>query len=314
MRLATTATGNEDCAMKNSYKVQAEPAHSKTFDSSVRQLEFEFLRQTPTFKEMFRPCIDLHEGKVKQIVGGTLESEAVKLRTNFVADHPASWFAELYKRDALKGGHVIMLGPDNEEEARSALNAYPHGLQLGGGVNLDNARDWLDAGASHVIVTSWLFQGANLDWARLKSLVAHIGREHLVLDLSCRRRGDDYFVVTDRWQTFTGMRITGEDLEKLGNCCAEFLVHAVDVEGLCLGIDENLVRKLGDWSPIPCTYAGGANSPRDLERVTLSGHGRIDLTIGSALDIFGGSGVRYEDAVAFNRKQVSHATREQLRK
>jgi phosphoribosylformimino-5-aminoimidazole carboxamide ribotide isomerase len=258
---------------------------------------------------MFRPCIDLHEGKVKQIVGGTLESEAGKLQTNFVADHPASWFAELYQRDGLKGGHVIMLGPGNEGEARSALNAYPGGLQLGGGVNLDNAHDWLDAGASHVIVTSWVFQNGNLDWARLKNLVAHVSRERLVLDLSCRRRLDDYFVVTDHWQKFTDLVINAQHLEQLANYCAEFLVHAVDVEGLCRGIDENLVRNLGDWSPIPCTYAGGANSLTDLERVTLLGQGRVDLTIGSALDIFGGSGVRYEDAVAFNRKELSTAKR-----
>ena len=253
---------------------------------------------------MFRPCIDLHEGKVKQIVGGTLGGQAGELRTNFVADRPASWFAALYKRDGLTGGHVIMLGPHNEQEARGALQVYPGGLQVGGGVNLENARAWLDAGASHVIVTSWVFQDGQLDWARLKSLVARIGRERLVLDLSCRRRGPDYFVMTDRWQKFTDVRVTSQDLENLAPWCAEFLVHAVEVEGLCRGIDEELVQKLGEWSPIACTYAGGASSVADLERVTVLGKGRVDLTIGSALDIFGGAGVRYSEAVEFNRRQL----------
>jgi phosphoribosylformimino-5-aminoimidazole carboxamide ribotide isomerase len=251
---------------------------------------------------VFRPCIDLHEGKVKQIVGGTLGAEPGRLQTNFVSDRPAAWYAELYKRDGLKGGHIIMLGPGNETEARAALRAYPGGLQIGGGVNLDNARGWLDAGASHVIVTSWVFRGGQVDWERLAQLVQAIGKPRLVLDLSCRRRGDAYFVVTDRWQKFTDLAISRESLEKLAASCAEFLIHAVDVEGLCRGIDQELVSSLGQWSPIPTTYAGGASSLADLEAVTRLGQGRIDLTIGSALDIFGGSGVRYEDVVAFNRR------------
>ena len=251
---------------------------------------------------MFRPCIDLHEGKVKQIVGGTLGGKPGRLRTNFVSDRPAVWYAELYRRDGLKGGHVIMLGPGNEREARAALRAYPGGLQIGGGVNLGNARAWLDAGAAHVIVTSWVFRGGQVDWERLAQVVGLIGRERLVLDLSCRRRGSDYFVVTDRWQKFTGLAISRENLERLAAWCAEFLIHAVDVEGQCRGIDQELVSRLGEWSPIPTTYAGGASSLADLETVTRLGQGRIDLTIGSALDIFGGSGVRYEDAVAFNRR------------
>jgi phosphoribosylformimino-5-aminoimidazole carboxamide ribotide isomerase len=251
---------------------------------------------------MFRPCIDLHEGKVKQIVGGTLESEPGKLRTNFVSQHPASWFAELYKRDGLKGGHVILLGPGNETEARGALNAYRGGLQVGGGISAENASDWLDAGASHVIVTSWVFRDGQVDWDRLKALVGRIGKERLVLDLSCRLKGGDYVVVTDRWQRFTEVVIDHQNLDSLSRWCAEFLVHAVDVEGLCRGIDEKLVQTLGESSPIPVTYAGGANSLRDLERVTLLGRHRVDLTIGSALDIFGGTGVRYEDVVSFNQK------------
>jgi phosphoribosylformimino-5-aminoimidazole carboxamide ribotide isomerase len=253
---------------------------------------------------MFRPCIDLHEGKVKQIVGGSLGEEAGRLRTNFVSDRPAEWYAELYQRDGLKGGHVIILGPGNDEEARRALKSFPRGLQLGGGVNLDNAQGWLEAGASHVIVTSWVFRDGKVDRHRLEDLVRAIGKERLVLDLSCRRRGEEYFVVTDRWQKFTEMTISRENLEELASHCAEFLIHAVDVEGLCHGIDHELVEKLAEWSPIPTTYAGGARSLADLEAVTRIGQGRIDLTIGSALDIFGGTGVRYADVVEFNRKCV----------
>ncbi len=251
---------------------------------------------------MFRPCIDLHEGKVKQIVGGTLGSDPAQLRTNFVSERPAAWYAERYRRDGLKGGHVVMLGPGNEAAAREALAAYSGGLQIGGGVNLDNARGWLEAGASHVIVTSWVFREGRLEQDRLQALVRAIGKERLVLDLSCRHRGADYFVVTDRWQKFTELTIRRETLEQLASSCDEFLVHAVDVEGLCRGVDLELVEKLSQWSPRPATYAGGARSLADLETVTRVGQGRIDLTIGSALDIFGGAGVRYEDVVAFNRK------------
>jgi phosphoribosylformimino-5-aminoimidazole carboxamide ribotide isomerase len=228
------------------------------------------------------------------------------LRTNFVSDRPAAWFAELYRRDNLTGGHIIMLGSGNEDAARSALRAFPGGMHVGGGVNLDNARGWLDAGASHVIVTSWVFRDGHMDEQRLSELVKTIGREKLVLDLSCRKHlagaNSEYFVVTDRWQKFTDLKITRETLEKLSRSCAEFLVHAVDVEGLCRGVDQELVSLLGEGSPIPTTYAGGARSLADLEQVTRIGQGKIDLTIGSALDIFGGTGVRYEDVVAFNRK------------
>ena len=251
---------------------------------------------------MFRPCIDLHEGKVKQIVGGTLGAPD-NLRTNFISEKPAAWFAELYKRDGLFGGHVIMLGAGNETEARSALKKFPGGLQIGGGINSANARGWLEADASHVIVTSWVFREGRVDWERLGELVKMIGKKNLVLDLSCRKRGENYFVVTDRWQKFTALVVNEETLEKLSEFCTEFLVHAVDVEGLCKGIDRELVEKLGKWSPIPATYAGGANSITDLETVAKLGQGKVNLTIGSALDIFGGSGVKYEDCVKFNRRQ-----------
>lgn len=259
---------------------------------------------------MFRPCIDLHEGRVKQIVGGTLRDSGAGLRTNFVSERPAEWFADLYRRDGLRGGHVILLGPGNEAAARAALAAYPGGLQLGGGVNLGNAPAWLDAGASHVIVTSWVFRDGRLDAARLEALVRAVGRDRLVLDLSCRVRDGEYFVVTDRWQKFTELKVNRDTLVKLAGHCAEFLVHAVDVEGLCRGIDTGLVARLGAGSPMPVTYAGGAQSLADLETVTRLGGGRVDLTIGSALDIFGGTGVRYAECVEFNRRTEGSALRD----
>ena len=251
---------------------------------------------------MFRPCIDLHEGKVKQLIGGTLSDDSSRVKTNFVSNRSASWYAELYKKDNLRGGHVIMLGPGNEAEARAALRAYPAGLQIGGGVNADNAREWLDAGASHIIVTSWVFRDGKVDWKRMKQLSAAVGKEHLVIDLSCRRRDGEYFVVTDRWQKFTVVKLSAGSVAKFAEWCSEFLIHAVDVEGLCRGIDQELVSKLAEWVTIPTTYAGGANSLADLELVTRLGQGKIDLTIGSALDIFGGSGVRYKDLIKFNRR------------
>ncbi len=254
---------------------------------------------------MFRPCIDLHDGKVKQIVGGSLTDNGAGLRTNFVSERPSSWYAELYKCDGLKGGHVIMLGSGNETAATSALAAYPGGLHVGGGINATNARSYLDAGASHVIVTSWVFREGRLDEARLAELVQIVGKSRLVLDLSCRVRDGEYFVVTDRWQKFTSLRVTRETLQSLATSCDEFLIHAVDVEGLCQGVDLELVKRLGQWTPIPTTYAGGARSLEDLQQVAEASHGRVDLTIGSALDIFGGNGVRYEECVAFNRQQRS---------
>lgn len=251
----------------------------------------------------FRPCIDLHEGKVKQIVGGSLTDEGPGPKENFVADAAPAEFAERFRRDELVGGHVIQLGPGNEAAAREALAAWPGGLQLGGGIRPDNAADWLEAGASHVIVTSWLFDsGECFSESRVKELTDRIGPERLVIDLSCRRRGDGWVVATNRWQTLTDLELTTSTLERLAPFCAEFLIHAADVEGLCGGIDEDLVRLLGSWQGRPVTYAGGASSLGDLQRVDELSHGRVDLTIGSALDLYGGAGVRYADAVAWNRR------------
>lgn len=251
----------------------------------------------------FRPCIDLHQGQVKQIVGGSLNDEGAA--TNFVSGYDAAHYARLYRDQQLAGGHVIALGPGNEAQALLALNTWPGGLQFGGGVNLDNACHYLDAGASHVIVTSWLFDGGEFSWQRLKALEAAVGRERLVLDLSCRRVGDGWHIATNRWQTVTATAVTRDSLQQLGEHCAEFLVHAADVEGLQGGIDEAMVSLLGQACPIPVTYAGGARNLEDLELVKRLSDGRVDLTIGSALDIFGGQGVTLEACVAWNRRQAA---------
>ncbi len=251
----------------------------------------------------FRPCIDLHDGKVKQIVGSTLsESDQGSLATNFVAKQPPAFYAEMYRRDNLSGGHVIMLGPGNEAAAAQALAAWPGGLQLGGGINADNAGYWLDQGAAAVIVTSFAFRDGMVLEERLRQLVKAVGRRRLVLDLSCRKREGRYLVVTDRWQKFTKMAVDAASLDYLSRFCGEFLVHAVDVEGKCAGVAEDLLQLLAADSPLPTTYAGGVSGMDDLHRIRELGRDRLDATIGSALDIFGGTGVRYRDAVAFNRR------------
>ncbi len=247
----------------------------------------------------FRPCIDLHNGKVKQIVGGSL-ADGAEPETNFVSEKPPAWYAELYKNDGLSGAHVIKLGSGNNDAAKEALAAWPGGMQVGGGVAADNAAEWLEAGASHVIVTSYLFQKGQLDPNRLDQLLAAVGPERLVIDLSCRKKDGQYHVVTDRWQTFTNMIVNEHSLKKLSGFCAEFLIHGVDVEGKQQGMDEELIQLLADHCPIPCVYAGGVRNFADLEKLNTAGQGRVDVTVGSALDIFGGA-MPYEEVVAYCR-------------
>ncbi len=250
----------------------------------------------------FRPCIDLHQGKVKQIVGGSLNDQGAD--TNFVSSYDAACYAKLYRQHALTGGHVIALGPGNKEEALKALSAWPQGLQFGGGVNSDNAAEFLQAGASQVIVTSYLFENGQFSWQRLERIKAETGKQGLILDLSCRRTDSGWNIATDRWQTVTDTPVCAETLEQLGQHCAEFLIHAADVEGLQAGIDQDLVTLLGQSCPIPVTYAGGARSLEDLKLVQQLSQGKVDLTIGSALDIFGGSGVTLEDCISWNQQQT----------
>lgn len=243
----------------------------------------------------FRPCIDIHNGKVKQIVGGSLQDAGNRARENFVARQDASFFAKLYRDAGLKGGHVILLNSCNSEyyeasraQALEALKAYPGGLQAGGGITPENAAEFLDAGASHVIVTSYVFREGRIDYERLERLAEITGRDRLVLDMSCRRKGDTYYVVTDRWQHITREQMNGELLDRLSEYCDEFLVHAVDVEGRAEGIEEEAVRLLGEWNGRPVTYAGGVHSYEDLRRIRRLGGGHVNVTVGSALDLFGG--------------------------
>lgn len=251
----------------------------------------------------FRPCIDLKAGRVVQIIGGTLTDDDSQTITNHVSDRSAADFAALYRRDGLSGGHVIMLGPGSEDAARSALAAYPGGLQLGGGVNPNNAVSRLDAGASHVIVTSYLFENGLFSPSRLQLMMDAVGKDRLVIDLSCHRANDgEYYVATNRWQTVTATRLDAALFQFLEPYCAEFLIHAADVEGKCEGIDEDLVQRLGEWVSLPATYAGGARRLEDIALVEQLSGGKVDLTIGSALDIFGGTLVRYEDAARLGRR------------
>lgn len=248
----------------------------------------------------FRPCIDLHQGKVKQIVGGTLRDGDFAPDTNFISDRDAAWYAEQYRKDRLTGAHVIQLGPGNTEAARSALAAWPNGLQIGGGITPDNATDWLEAGAEKVIVTSSLFDGEGVfQPAVLEKLSSRVGSDRLVVDLSCRGTAGAWQVAIHRWQTVTDLKLSAETFQLLEPFCSELLIHAADVEGLRAGMDEDLIRFLGAECPLPVTYAGGARSFDDLPRTQELSQGRVDLTIGSALDLFGGD-VSYADCVAWN--------------
>jgi len=233
---------------------------------------------------------------VKQIVGGSLaDADTIGPTTNFETQKPSTWYADLYRRHNITGGHVIQLGRGNEKAARAALNRWPGGMQVGGGISVDNAARWLDAGASHVIVTSWVFSDGRIHMDRLKRLTDNIGKERLVLDLSCRKRGKAYVVATNRWQTFTNESVTYALLDRLSGYCDEFLIHAVDVEGKCRGIETELVTYLGKWKGLPVTYAGGIASWKDIDTIEALGSGNIDFTVGSALDIFGGIGLRFDD-------------------
>lgn len=253
----------------------------------------------------FRPCIDIHDGYVKQIVGSSLNS-GTGLKTNFTSEHSPAWFAELYKKDGITGGHVIMLGKGNSELAKSALMAYPGGLQVGGGITSENAIEYLEAGASHVIVTSWIFPNGKLDLDRIDTLSKKVGKDHLVLDLSCKRvsEPDDtpsWKIAINKWQTISDTEISPDTLDTLSSYCSEFLIHAADFEGKQQGMDEELIMFLAEYSPIQSTYAGGAKSIKDLERCKKLSNGGVDISIGSALDIFGGKGIKYSECVKFNR-------------
>ncbi|MCC8045411.1 MAG: phosphoribosylformimino-5-aminoimidazole carboxamide ribotide isomerase [Clostridiales bacterium] len=251
----------------------------------------------------FRPCIDIHNGKVKQIIGGSLRDEQDYARENFVSVKDADYFAEKYRRDGLTGGHVIMLNPssspfyaETRRQALLALAAYPNGLQVGGGITAENAASFLDAGASHVIVTSYVFRGGTIRYDNLESLVRAIGKEHLVLDLSCRKKDGAYYIVTDRWQNFTQVCLSEQILDELSSYCDEFLIHAADVEGKASGIEQDVVRLLGSWGKIPVTYAGGVGRLEDLLTLKKEGKDAVDVTVGSALDLFGGT-LRYQDVL-----------------
>ena len=253
----------------------------------------------------FRPCIDIHNGKVKQIVGGSLKDAGNMAQENFVSEQDAAFYAHMYKETNICGGHIILLNAkDSEyyeatkEQALMALAAYPGGLQVGGGITATNAREFLDAGASHVIVTSYVFREGRIVYERLEELVAAVGKEHLVLDLSCRKRDGVYYIVTDRWQKFTEEEVTLSLLNRLMSYCDEFLIHAVDVEGKASGIEMELAAMLGEWGKIPVTYAGGVGNFDDLKQLKVLGQNRVNVTIGSALDLFGGN-MKYEEVLAY---------------
>ena len=244
----------------------------------------------------FRPCIDIHNGAVKQIVGGSLKDAGNAAVENYISRQDADYYATMYKKDGLTGGHIILLNPPASEyydatkaQALKALHAYPGGMQIGGGITAENAAEYLEEGASHVIVTSYVFKDGKISWEKLEEMEQAAGKEHLVLDLSCRKKDNQYFIVTDRWQKFTDVPVTLEIMEKLGEYCDEFLVHAVDVEGKAHGVETELAELLSGYTGRPVTYAGGVGSMKDIEDLRTYGGNRLDVTVGSALDLFGGS-------------------------
>lgn len=256
----------------------------------------------------FRPCIDIHNGKVKQIVGGSLKDQGDQASVNFETDQDAAFFANLYKSYGIRGGHIILLNPITSEfydatrtQAMHALSAYPGGMQIGGGITLENAKDYLNAGASHVIVTSYVFKDGKINWERLTELRNLVGKEHLVLDLSCRKKENSYYIVTDRWQKFTDTKLDEQSMEILADYCDEYLIHAVDVEGKAAGIEKEVAALLGRWKKTPTTYAGGVHSFEDLRELKELGNNHVNVTIGSALDLFGGS-MKFEEVLEYIAK------------
>lgn len=246
----------------------------------------------------FRPCIDLHAGKVKQIVGSTLNKENQEVEENFVANYGADYYATMFKEDQLTGGHVIMLGSGNEEAAASALRAYPGGLQIGGGITTANAKSYIDLGASHVIVTSYIFHDGQLDMNRLHALNETVGKEHIVIDLSCRKKDGKWYVMTDKWAQWSSFEVNAESIQMIEQYCDELLIHAVDVEGKKGGMQIDLIEDLASWTSIPTTYAGGVRNIEDLMLFEKLSKNKLHVTIGSALSIFGGD-FAYEEAVEF---------------
>ena len=253
----------------------------------------------------FRPCIDIHNGKVKQIVGSSLQDQGDKAQENFSSTRGADFYARMYRELGQSGGHIIMLNPvespyyeRTRKQAIAALTATPGLLQVGGGINADNAQDFIDAGASHVIVTSYVFKNGKISYTNLKKLVKAVGKEKVVLDLSCKAAEDGkYYVVTDRWQKMTNVELSSETLDELSQYCDEFLVHAADVEGKQNGIEENVARILGDWGKKPITYAGGVHNLEDIDKLRKLGKEKVDVTVGSALEIFGGE-LKLEKVIA----------------
>lgn len=242
----------------------------------------------------FRPCIDIHDGKVKQIVGGSL-SDTYGAAENFVSNQDSKFYADFYRKYGIKGGHVIMLNksgtPEYEltkEAAIEAVSEYRNSLQVGGGITADNAAEFIEAGASQVIVTSYVFSNGTINYDNLDKLVEGVGSKHLVLDLSVRMKDGEYYIVTDRWQKFTDVVLSVKLLKELEKYASEYLIHAVDVEGKAKGPDEKLISILAKYDGIPITYAGGISSYDDIERIKNGTGGNVNITIGSALDIFGG--------------------------
>ena len=253
----------------------------------------------------FRPCIDIHNGKVKQIVGGSLKDKGDFASENFVSGQDSRFYADMYKNSGIRGGHIILLNSADSEyyketkaQALLALREYPGGLQVGGGINADNAMEFIDAGAQAVIVTSYVFKDGKINYENLDKLQKPVGSDRLVLDLSCRKKDGRYYIVTDRWQKFTDEIVTTALLDKLSSYCMEFLIHAVDVEGKVNGIEKDLVKLLGGWGKIPVTYAGGVSSFDDLKSIKELGQDHLNVTIGSALDLFGGA-MEYDKVIAF---------------